>query len=188
MCSAGWPKSRSLALSSRLAQPDLELRVGDDQLHLRAWQITDAPALVAAWADPDIARWTAIPPTPSLAYAEQWIAGVETRLERRLAIDVVIETAHTVVGEIGFSHFDQERRAAMVGYWLLPAARGRGLAAASLRALTVWAAEYAKIDIALAECHPANPSSAAVAASAGYAQVASNADRIVMAHGMPAQA
>ena len=39
--------------------PDPPLRSGD--LRLRPWRLDDAPALVAAWADPEIQRWTAVP-------------------------------------------------------------------------------------------------------------------------------
>ena len=45
--------------------PDPPLRSGD--LLLRPWQVDDAPALVAAWADPEIQRWTGCPTRRDLA-------------------------------------------------------------------------------------------------------------------------
>ena len=53
--------------------PDPPLRSGD--LLLRPWRLDDAPALVAAWADPEIQRWTGVPTRRDLAAAERWIAG-----------------------------------------------------------------------------------------------------------------
>jgi RimJ/RimL family protein N-acetyltransferase len=55
---------------------------------LRPWRPADAPALAAAWADPDIARWTAVPEDRSVEAAARWIAGWDERRRRGLALDL----------------------------------------------------------------------------------------------------
>jgi len=37
--------------------------------------VADAPVLAAAWADPEIARWTGVPPQRDVVYAARWIRG-----------------------------------------------------------------------------------------------------------------
>lgn len=47
--------------------------------------------------------------------------------------------ADAVLGEVGLGSVEHERRRAEVGWWLAPAHRGRGLAAAAARLLVGWA-------------------------------------------------
>ena len=52
--------------------PDPPLRSGE--VCLRPWRADDAPALVAAWSDPEIARWT------GAAHRRQGVATAAARL------------------------------------------------------------------------------------------------------------
>ena len=65
------------------------------------------PALVAAWADPEIARWTGVPdgattsPPPGAGST-----ATPARRQRGLSLDLVIDVGGVVVGEVGLAGFD----------------------------------------------------------------------------------
>ena len=46
----------------------------DGVVVLRPWRAADARALAAAWADPEIQRWTAVPDARGVGDAARWIA------------------------------------------------------------------------------------------------------------------
>jgi RimJ/RimL family protein N-acetyltransferase len=152
-----------------LPSPEAPLPIADGA-ELRPWRLRDAAALVAAWRDPDIARWTAVPSVVTLAAARSWIDGDAARRAGGVALDLVIglEPGSLPVGEIGLSHVDDDRRAALVGYWVSPRHRGLGLAAAALRAFHTFVVTEAGIDTLLARCHPENEASIATARRAGF--------------------
>lgn len=144
---------------------------------LRPWGEADAPTLVEAWHDAEIARWNPVPPDPTEELARRWIAGVEARLRDGRALDLcIVDETDRVVGEVGLSGFDADRRAALIGYWLLPPARGRGLAATAVAALSAWATTGAGLRVLVARCASANPASQAVAARAGFVHVGRDGD------------
>lgn len=159
------------------------------RIRLRPWVGTDAEALARAWTDPEIAAWNQVPADTSLAAAQRWIDGVDSRRRSALALDLVIETrTHGVpggaagpelVGEVGLAGFDWTRRAALVGYWLAPEARGAGHASTALALVALWATRPAPdglgLDLVVAQCHPDNPASGAVASRAGFSRA--TADR-----------
>lgn len=160
------------------ARPEpLLLRVeAPEPVVLRTWTQADAPALLCAWRDPQVSAWNQVPPEPTLEAAERWIGGVAARFERRVSVDLVIDSAAHggVVGEVGLSGFGRSSRSgvghAMVGYWLLPAARGFGLATAAVETFTSWAHNALTLDMIIARCHEANTRSQAVAARAGFSK------------------
>lgn len=145
-------------------------------VRLREWRAADAGQLSAAWADPDVRRWTSPPPEPSEALAASWISGERERRARGLALDVVIavagpeaDDAGVVVGEIGLSSFNAKRRAVLVGYWLAPSHRGSGFASAALAQVAGWAGMHLGVQHLLAQCDVGNAASIAVAQRAGFA-------------------
>ena len=147
-----------------IALPDPPLRSGE--LVLRPWQLDDAPALVAAWADDEIGQWTAVPPDRDLAHAEHWIAGDEVRRQRELSLDLVVEREGTVVGEVGLSGIDRAARTADVGWWTAAAHRRQGIATTAVSLLVTWAQDALGL-ACVARCDLANPGSVAVAERAG---------------------
>ncbi len=149
-----------------LTTPTLAIDGGE----LRAWRETDADVLVSAWDDPDISMWNPVPPEPTAATAGRWIGGVADRAAQRLSIDWVIDlpSAGGVVGEVGLSGFNPAHNGAMIGYWLLPAGRGKGLATVAVVSVSQWAHATLGLDLIVARCHPNNPASEAVVARVGY--------------------
>lgn len=102
----------------------------------------DAAALAAAWADVEVARWTAVPEARDRAAAARWIVGEPERRARGLALDLVVaapdDGGRQVLGEVGLAHLDLAGRAE-IGFWVVPSARGRGLATAAVTLLARWA-------------------------------------------------
>jgi RimJ/RimL family protein N-acetyltransferase len=137
---------------------------------LRPWRPADAPALAAAWADPDIARWTAVPDDRSLAAAARWIAGWDERRRRGLALDLVVTAAGddaAMLGEVGVAFVTDPPT---MGWWVVPSARGQGVATAAVRRFL---AEFLPVDEVVAEVDVGNPASIAVARAAGFEDVPS---------------
>ncbi len=149
-----------------LPVPDPPLAEGD--LLLRPWRVADAPVLAAAWADPEVARWTGVPTRHDEAAARRWIEGDEARRQRGLSLDLVIDLGGVVVGEVGLTGFDANAAEAEVGWWLGAPHRGQGYASRAVRLLTDWAVDELAVDRLVARCHRANPASGAVARRAGF--------------------
>lgn len=134
---------------------------------LRPWRLDDASALVDAWSDEDIQRWTGVPDQRDLAAAERWIDGQVERRDRWLSLDLVVNSDGAVAGEVGLASFDRDAGAAEIGWWTAPSHRRRRVASTSARLLAAWAASELGISV-VARCDPANPASAGVAAAAGF--------------------
>ncbi|WP_329187273.1 GNAT family protein [Actinacidiphila glaucinigra] len=111
-------------------------------LLLRPWEETpgDLDAALRGLGDPDFRRWnTAHAPEPDEEGArgflrrrrDGWAAG-------DLASFAVTE-AGVVLGQTGIGMIDHAMRGARVSYWMLPEARGRGVATRALEAVTRWA-------------------------------------------------
>jgi RimJ/RimL family protein N-acetyltransferase len=138
----------------------------DGDLLLRPWAAADAGALAAAWADPEIAHWTAVPADRSEAAATAWIAGWDERRRRGLALDLVVARvadSGTVLGEVGASFLT---RPPEVGWWIVPAARGQGLATRAVRLFAARLLGSEAVTELVAEVDPANAASLAVARAA----------------------
>lgn len=140
------------------------LRSGD--VVLRAWKLTDAPAVVAAAADPYIPRITTVPELASEPEARAYIERQWDRALSGLGFSFAICAPSAAVGQIGLWPRDG---VASVGYWLVPAVRGHGLAARALGVLVSWAlpAGYAELEL-FAE--PWNEASLATARRCGFVE------------------
>ncbi len=145
--------------------PDPPLATGS--LVLRPWTVDDAPALVAAWADPDVGRWTGVPARCDEAAARRWITGEEDRRARGLALDLVIEVDGEVVGEVGLADIDPEPGTAEIGWWVAPSHRGNGLASEAANLVAEWAVEELCIETVLARCQRGEPRVGARGAGGG---------------------
>ena len=160
---------------------------------LRSWEPGDAPALAAAWSDPEVRRWLPVPEDVDPAAAAAWIAGEAGRRQAGLALDLVAveptgdpaigpKVGGEVLGEVGLSAFDPERGVARIGWWTVAAQRRRGIATEMVRILTAWAlGPPLGLTVLVAEMEPGNVGSLAVAMAAGYEELDRSADgRLVM--------
>lgn len=150
-----------------LPLPDPPLADGD--LCLRPWSEADVDVLVDAWHDTEIERWTGVPEQRDRAAAARWIAGDADRRARGLCIDLVAVVDGVVVGEVGLAALDTTARRAEIGWWVVAARRGRGLAVRSATLLAEWALSELCLDVLVARCEQDNPSSGGVARAAGFA-------------------
>ncbi|MGW2085281.1 GNAT family N-acetyltransferase [Streptomyces sp. NPDC001880] len=125
--------------------------------------------LVAAGADPAIALWNPIA-TADRDAARAWAEARDGGWERGAAAAfAALDAADgTLLGNVTLRWVDRADGLAMIGYWLLPAARGRGIATRATGAVTSWGfatADARRIEIAHAV---GNEASCRVADRCGY--------------------
>jgi RimJ/RimL family protein N-acetyltransferase len=125
---------------------------------------------VAAWADPEVARWTRVPPRCDEAFARHWIEGDDQRRAAGLSLDLVVDVGGQVVGEVGLSAIDAQAGRADIGWWIAADHRRQRYAVRAVRLVAAWAVEVALVEALVARCHPDNPGSSAVAERAGFTE------------------
>ncbi|WP_194904025.1 GNAT family N-acetyltransferase [Catenulispora rubra] len=152
---------------SHSTQPVLPLAGG---LELRPWRTSDADTLVEAGQDPGIRRWNLLSvPTREAALARIERMGRRWRAETAAIWAIAARNGGAATGLIGWSDIDLEAGDAEILYWLLPAARGRGVAVEAAKRISRWALDDLGLH-RLRLCHSvANPASCQVAAKVGFA-------------------
>lgn len=145
---------------------------------LRHWRLADAPALEAAWADPTIRLWN---PPPESADATSWIMRCEERWSLRLSLDFVVDADGAVAGEVGLRNFTADPDRAELGVWIGPTHRSKGLATASVSAVTTWA--YDELGLAQVWCRTAtaNEPAQALFRHVGWNRLGEHGDHIIWA-------
>ncbi|MFJ9933490.1 GNAT family N-acetyltransferase [Streptomyces virginiae] len=95
--------------------------------------------LVAAAADPTIALWNPLATADHKA-ARTWLEAREDAWDRGAGAPfaVLSATDGALLGTVNLRWVDRADGLAMIGYWFLPDARGRGLATRATRAVTTW--------------------------------------------------
>jgi [ribosomal protein S5]-alanine N-acetyltransferase len=147
---------------ARRRQPTL----AGDGIVLRPWRTGDTAAVVQAYSDPDIKRWHAR--SMSAAEAESWIAAWPDRWAAETGGGWAITDATKVLGQISLRRIDLAEGLSEVSYWVLPTARGRGIATRALCALTGWAFGDLGLHRVELQHSTQNAASCRVAAGAGF--------------------
>lgn len=139
-----------------------------DGVTLRPWRGDDAPALAAAYADPEIQQWHAmsLDEVEARALIAQWTQA--WRAERGAGWVVVHPDDGTLLGRVGFRVMHLADGAAEVAFWTAPWARRRGVAVAAVRALTQWALGPAGLHRLDLLHSTRNPPSCRVAEATGF--------------------
>jgi RimJ/RimL family protein N-acetyltransferase len=123
-----------------LPLPDPPL--ADDRIRLRPWGAADVDALVDAWADAEIQRWTRVPEQRGPDDALRWIASEQLRRDRGLALDLVVSPARdddrTVLGEVGMVPLAGGPSRAELGWWVGPDHRRQGVATRAVGLFARW--------------------------------------------------
>jgi len=145
--------------------------LSDGIVTLRPWRPDDAQAVFEACQDKAIGRHTYIPQPYEFADAEGFIAKcAAARATGSTAVGFAIVDPETdeVLGSMSRPPLDGHR--ASFGYWLAPAARGRGVATRALRLMADWT--LATTDAIRLELYTDldNPASGKVAERAGFAR------------------
>ncbi|MFI0987190.1 GNAT family N-acetyltransferase [Streptomyces exfoliatus] len=146
-------------------QPVLGLPSG---LELRPWRMSDAEVLVAGGRDPAVRHWNRLlVATPE--EARQRIARMHERWRAEVsAIWAIARPGEEAMGLIGWGDIDLGGGSAEVVYWILPSARGAGVAVEATRRVSEWALHDLGLH-RLRLCHSvSNPASCRVAEKAGF--------------------
>jgi RimJ/RimL family protein N-acetyltransferase len=113
-------------------QPELTT----DGLVLRPFGEADAGRLVEAYADPAIRRWHVR--SMDEAGALDWVAQRARRWGAETGVDWAVVERGLVIGRVGFVSLDLAAGRGEAAFWVLPDARGRGVAVRALVAATAW--------------------------------------------------
>ncbi len=135
-------------------------------LVLRPWRRDDAAMLARAYADPGIRRWHVRSMDEDEAL--RWMQERCERWRREAGGDWVVLESGAQVGRVSLHGLDLRDGCAKAGYWVLPEARGRGLATRALLALTGWAFDELGLHRIELEHSTANTISCRVALRAGF--------------------
>lgn len=112
---------------------------------LRPWRDDEADrtAVLRAFADASYRRWNSVKsPSPDEAGARSFLErSARGWLEDTHTAWAITDPAAdgAVLGGIGLGPIDRPMRSTAVAYWLLPDARGRGVASGVLRTVSRWA-------------------------------------------------
>jgi [ribosomal protein S5]-alanine N-acetyltransferase len=140
----------------------------DGSVWLRASEPRDLPAIDAGIHDPDVIRW--IGPTQGSATdvialnRERWASGSPTLS--------ICERDGSCVGLVWINVRDADQTTGSVGYWLLPRARGQGLATRAVRLVSGWALREMGVTNLRLTTEPENERSRRVAERSGFRQTA----------------
>lgn len=137
-----------------------------DGVRLRRWRPEDAPAVEAIQGDPIVARWSAM----SGEDATAWIARQVSRTDG-VSLAITAPADDRAVGKAALGDHDAVARRAELSYWLMPDARGRGLATAACRTLAAWGFRTLGLEVILLDIDADNRPSLAVARRLGAVPV-----------------
>ena len=144
-----------------------------DVVLLRPWREADVPAIVLAFSDPVMQRfsWRTTPYTET--DARDYFAEQEEARVRGDALNFALAGPHdqdVLLGAVSLQEVRLDQGCAAVGYWLVPGARGRGAATQAVRLLARWA--FAGLGLARLEltCGPGNQASQHVAERCGFSR------------------
>ncbi|MFF2519675.1 GNAT family N-acetyltransferase [Streptomyces sp. NPDC058086] len=137
-------------------------------LLLRPWEPADAPAFLSAYQDHKIHRWHTRRPATETQVRE-WFDAYRQDWEREKGGHwAITRDDGQVLGRIALRGLDFDDGIAGVAYWVLPAARGAGVASRALTALTAWALDEIGFHRLQLDHSTRNHASCRVATKSGY--------------------
>ncbi|MET8473210.1 GNAT family N-acetyltransferase [Streptomyces sp. NPDC006422] len=148
--------------------PQPTLRSTDGELALRPLELADATTVRTAFSDPDIRYWHARTMRTD-EEARAWVTAARENWRRETSGQwLVTRTADGApLGRIALKDINGLDGCGEIAYWVLPEARGAGVAPRAVAALTDWAADtgFHRLDL----LHSTrNEASCRVAAKSGY--------------------
>ncbi|HEY5454654.1 MAG TPA: GNAT family N-acetyltransferase [Acidothermaceae bacterium] len=139
-----------------------------DGLLLRPWELADVPAFLTAYQDEEIRRWHTRRPRTDDDVLE-WFDAYRGDWEREKGGHwAIARDDGAVVGRIALPGFDFDDGIAGVSYWVMPAARGVGVATCAVTALSAWALDDVGFQRLELDHSTRNPASCRVAIKSGY--------------------
>jgi RimJ/RimL family protein N-acetyltransferase len=107
-----------------------------DELLIRRPVLEDVAAIAPAFFDPDVGGEAGLPPMTEAelrAFIQHELPAMQA--SGFLNPFLILEGTGKIAGGITLHHYDDQRSRIEVGYWLLPAGRGRGIATRAVRTL-----------------------------------------------------
>ncbi|GAA0548575.1 GNAT family N-acetyltransferase [Paractinoplanes ferrugineus] len=140
------------------------------ELTLRPFEAEDIPWVYEVSLDPAVQRFLEIPNPYRMADAEYFvrkmaIAGWDDDSRAEFVIE---DGAGERLGRVGFGLAGLGQGVAQIGYWLDPAARGRGVATAAVLMLCGWGFERLGLELIEWRAEVGNVASRRVAEKAGF--------------------
>jgi RimJ/RimL family protein N-acetyltransferase len=154
-----------------------------DGLVLRPWRAGDADVYLRGLADPAAARWRPLPAPVTEDDARRHIDRLHRRAREGSTAAWAIEVAGTVAGSVGLRGVNLVDRWANASYWVLPEARGRGVATRALATVTAYAFERLDLHRVQLQHALANRASCRVAEKAGFELEATQRESCLLADG-----
>lgn len=149
---------------SSVPQPTIAI---DDELTLRPFRFADVDRVIEAFEDPDIRHWHARH-LDSVLQAREWIGYCHRLwLQEKGASFAVVDPADRVLGRVAM-YTELVGGNGEISYWVLPDARGRGVATRAGAAVTMWAHETLGLHRIVLEHAVGNLASGGVARALGY--------------------
>jgi [ribosomal protein S5]-alanine N-acetyltransferase len=139
----------------------------DGVVLLRASEPRDIPAIEAGIHDPDVVRWIG----PTHGSGADVIALNQQRWANGSPTLSICEPDGTCIGLIWINVREADQTIGWVGYWLLPSARGRGLATRAVRLISGWAMREVGLTTLRLTTEPENERSRRVAERSGFRQI-----------------
>ncbi|MGZ3145837.1 GNAT family N-acetyltransferase [Lentzea chajnantorensis] len=159
--------ARSAGSLRALAQPHLDV---DDGLVLRPWLAADADVVKRAFDCPDVQRWH-VRRMDGLAEARAWVGEWARRWEAETdgSWAVAGRADDRPVGQVGLRMISLGVASAHLSYWVVPEARGAGVAVRATRAVARWSFDVLGLHRLVLQHSTANSASCRVAAKLGFA-------------------
>ncbi|MFI1783301.1 GNAT family N-acetyltransferase [Streptomyces rubiginosohelvolus] len=148
--------------------PQPVIPVAGGGLLLRPWERADARAFLSAYEDEGTRRWHTHRPS-TVARVEEWFERYRQDWEREKGCHwAVARDSGEVLGRMALRGVDFEDGVANAAYWVLPAARGAGVASRALAAVSAWALDDIGFHRLELDHSTRNDASCKVATRAGY--------------------
>jgi RimJ/RimL family protein N-acetyltransferase len=156
---------------SRLVLPGEPLL--DGLTALRPWRDSDVRELVRICRDPEIPRWTTVPPDYGDADARSYLLHRHDAILAGTAAPFAIVSADgeadaQLIGSISLVRIAWEHRRAEVGYFLAREARGAGHATRAVGLISQWAFDSLGLERIELYAATGNPASQRVAERCGF--------------------
>ncbi|MGX1885661.1 GNAT family N-acetyltransferase [Streptomyces sp. NPDC055287] len=146
-------------------QPVLPVTRG---LLLRPWEWADAPVFLSAYQDDEIRRWHTRRPSTERQVRDWFDVYRQDWQRERGGHWAVTRDGGEVLGRIALRGMDFDDGIADVAYWVLPAARGGGVAFRAVTALSTWASDEIGFHRLELDHSTGNRASCRVASKCGY--------------------
>ena len=147
----------------------MEPELTTPDLVIRPPVLDDAPEAFELMNDADVRRWNPTRESPDLAAAERWCRdGADWSDGTHATWHAVDRRTGRMVGNVSLFAIETDDLVAQIGYRVLTAARGRGVARQMVHAVTTWAFESRGLMRVQLEHAVTNPASCKVALAAGF--------------------